>query len=68
MKKLIALMLILVMIFAIAACTPSGDDKDKGDQGGASDGTGGDDTGNNNPFGDEPIDLPLVDIEPDGVE
>ena len=31
-------------------------------------GDGGDDSGINNPFPDGGIDLPLVDIEPDGVE
>ena len=72
MKKLLALLLVLTMIFAFAACTLfSGDDNGDGNDGGNNDGgnnDGGDDSGINNQIPEGGIDLPLVDIEPDGIE
>ena len=66
MKKIIALILVLTMIFAFASCTLFGGNDDDNDSGNNDD--KGNDSGDNGdlPFGG--IDLPLVDIEPDGIE
>lgn len=70
MKKLLALILVLAMLFAFASCTlfGGGDEDGKKDDDKDNVGDGGDDSGINSPFPDGGIDLPLVDIEPDGVE
>ena len=65
MKRLLALILVLAMIFAFASCTlfggDNGGDDDQSEDGGDNGGT----TGINPPFSGDGIDLPLVDIEPD---
>lgn len=70
MKRLLALILVLAMIFAFASCTLFGgdsDDTDK-DENNSSDIGGDDDDGINGQLPSGGIDLPLVDIEPDGIE
>ena len=73
MKKLLALILVLAMIFAFVSCTLFGDDGngDNTGDGGNTDGGNegnGDDSGINGQLPGNGIDLPLVDIEPDGIE
>ena len=74
MKKLLALILVLVMIFSMASCTLlGGNDTDKNDgtnDNGNTDNNDNKDEGLNNPFpgNGDGIDLPLVDIEPDGID
>ncbi|MBQ3015917.1 MAG: hypothetical protein IJD79_03965 [Clostridia bacterium] len=71
MKKLLALMLVLVLAFAIVSCTLFGGDKDNGgnndgtnDSNDTNDGGNSDNTDDgDNLFGDdEGIELPIVDI------
>ena len=74
MKKLLALMLVLVLAFAIVSCTLFGGDKDNGgnndgtnDSNGTNDGgnSGNTDDGDNIIGGDKPIELPIVDVPDD---
>ena len=65
MKRLLALILVLAMIFAFASCTLFGGDNG-GDDDQSDSGDNNDNSGINPPFGGgDGIDLPLVDIEPD---
>ena len=75
MKKLLALMLVLVLAFAIVSCTLFGGDKDNGgnndgtnDSNDTNDTNDGGNSGNtddgDNPSGDDKgIELPIVDID-----
>lgn len=66
MKRLLAFILVLAMIFAFASCTLFGGDDTDGDD--KTEGSGGDvnDSGTNGQLPGEGIELPPVDIEPDG--
>ena len=63
MKKLLAFLLVISLVFMLVACGPQNDDpNNNGDNP-----SNGDNTGNkDNPFGDNnnPIDTPIVDIDP----
>ncbi len=61
MKKLLAFLLVISLVLLLVACEPKNNEPDT--PGG--DSNTGDNTNKNNPFGDnnEPIDLPLVDID-----